>query len=244
MQTTDAWDEHAHWWQAEFTDGVDPEYTDQIIPLVCSWMPTAGVIVDVGAGEGQVSREVLSAERSVVCVDPAWQQARTGMQRGMGEHWLVGSVLDLPLARETAHAVVVCLVLEHVEDLDRALDEIARVLRIGGRLVLLLNHPLLQTPNSGWIDDQLIDPPEQYWRIGEYLTEVSTIEQVSKDVWITFFHRPLHRYLNGAISRGLSLEEMVEPAPPQRFLDQAPGYQAAETIPRLLALRFHKVGES
>ncbi len=48
----------------------------------------------------------------------------------------------------------------------------------GGRFVLFLNHPLLQTPGSGWIDDQILDPPEQYWRIGPYLTEASTIEQV------------------------------------------------------------------
>ena len=47
----------------------------------------------------------------------------------------------------------------------------ARVLRPGGRFLFFLNHPLLQTPNSGWIDDQVLDPPEQYWRIGDYLVE-------------------------------------------------------------------------
>ena len=54
----------------------------------------------------------------------------------------------------------------------------------GGRFCFFLNHPLLQTPNSGWIDDQLLDPPEQYWRIGAYLVEDETIEEVEKDVFI------------------------------------------------------------
>ena len=30
----DIWDSHAGWWQRQFTDGVDPEYQDQILPLV------------------------------------------------------------------------------------------------------------------------------------------------------------------------------------------------------------------
>ena len=28
----DPWEDHAQWWQDEFTDGVDPEYTEQILP--------------------------------------------------------------------------------------------------------------------------------------------------------------------------------------------------------------------
>ena len=72
----------------------------------------------------------------------------------------------------------------------------ARVLEPGGRFLFFLNHPLLQTPNSGWIDDQILDPPEQYWRIGPYLVEDETIEEVEKGVFIPFIHRPLSRYLN------------------------------------------------
>ena len=38
-----------------------------------------------------------------------------------------------------------------VYDVDAAIAEVARVLRPEGRFVFFLNHPLLQTPNSGWI---------------------------------------------------------------------------------------------
>ena len=72
----------------------------------------------------------------------------------------------------------------------------------------------MQTPNSGWIDDQILDPPEQYWRIGEYLVEDRTIEEVEKDVFIPFIHRPLSRYVNAMAAAGLVIHRMEEPAPP------------------------------
>ena len=109
-----------------------------------------------------------------------------------------------------------------------------------GRFLFFLNHPLLQTPNSGWIDDQILDPPEQYWRVGPYLVEDETIEEVEKGVFIPFIHRPLSRYVNALADVGLTLRHMDEPAPPPGFLARAAEYEAAATIPRLLFLHCEK----
>ena len=54
-------------------------------------------------------------------------------------------------------------------------------------------------------DDQILDPPEQYWRIGPYLIEDETIEEVEKDVFIPFIHRPMSRYVNAMAESGLVL---------------------------------------
>ena len=237
---SEPWEAHARWWQDEFTDGVDPEYTEQILPLVAAGIPSGGVVVDVGCGEGQVAR-VLSEGRRVISVDPAWAQVSVGTGRGGGPAYLQGSATHLGVRSGTADSAVACLVFEHIPDVDAALAEVARVVRPGGTFLFLLNHPLLQTPGSGWIDDQIIEPPEQYWRVGPYLPEADTIEQVEKGVFIRFFHRPLSRYLNAARAAGFVLEEMTEPAPPAGFLARAPEYPDAASIPRLLALRFTRV---
>ena len=146
----------------------------------------------------------------------------------------------LPVGDGAADVVVACLVFEHISALEVALAEVARVLRPNGRFLFLLNHPLLQTPGSGGIDDQVLDPPEQYWRVGPYLTEAETLEEVEKDVFIRFFHRPLSRYLNAARQAGLVLERMEEPAPPPGFLARAEEYADAATVPRLMFLRFER----
>jgi SAM-dependent methyltransferase len=237
----DPWEQHAEWWQREFTDGADPEYTEQILPLIHQHLPRGGRLLDVGCGEGQVAR--MAAELNdlqVLGIDPAMSQVVVAAERAGGPRYLQGSAVQLPVADRSVDAAVACLVFEHIEDLDAALAEVARVLRPGGTFLFLLNHPLLQTPGSGWIDDQVLDPPEQYWRIGPYLVEGDTVEQVEKGVFIRFFHRPLSRYLNTAAELGLQLVRMEEPAPPAGFLDRAPEYQEAASIPRLLFLRFER----
>ena len=237
----DLWETHAAWWIDGFTDGADPEYVEQILPLAAEHLRGAGDVLDVGCGDGQVSRLAVRGGASrVVGVDPTWNQLVTATARAGGAAYARSGAAALPLRSASFDAVVACLVFEHIRDVDAAIAEVGRVLRPGGRFLFFLNHPLLQTPSSGWIDDQMLDPPEQYWRIGPYLVEDETIEEVEKDVFIPFIHRPLSRYVNAMAGAGLLIERMEEPAPPPGFLARAQEYEAAATIPRLLFLRARK----
>jgi SAM-dependent methyltransferase len=241
-ENAELWEAHADWWQREFTDGVDPEYTEQILPIVTEWTAGRRRVLEVGTGEGQVARAIAEmagadgAASSVVGVDPTVNQIIEARRRGGGVAYVRSGAERLPFADAAFDAVVCCLVFEHIDAVDEALGEVARVLEPGGRFVFCLNHPLLQTPGSGWIDDQILDPPEQYWRIGPYLTEQSVVEEVEKGVHIRFVHRPLSRYVNAMADAGLRLERMLEPAPPAGFLARAPEYPDAASIPRLLTL--------
>ena len=235
----DLWETHAEWWIDGFTAGADPEYEEQILPLAARELVGAQRVLDVGCGDGQVSRLAAGLGAQVVGIDPTWNCVSVANQRGGGV-FARAAAAQLPFADATFDAVVACLVFEHIRDVDAAIAEVGRVLQPGGRFCFFLNHPLLQTPNSGWIDDQFLDPPEQYWRIGPYLIEDETIEEVEKDVFIPFIHRPLSRYINTLSDNGLLLERMEEPAPPAGFLAKAQEYAAASTIPRLLYLRTRK----
>jgi SAM-dependent methyltransferase len=237
----DLWETHAEWWIQGFTDGADPEYTEQILPLAASEMAGYDRIIDIGCGDGQISRMLANSGAQVIGVDPTWNQISVAQGRAGGPGYLRAGAAALPVASGSCDGAVACLVFEHIDDLDGAIAEVARVLAPGGRFSFFLNHPLLQTPGSGWIDDQMIDPPEQYWRVGPYLLETESIEEVELGVEIRFLHRPLSRYINACAEQGLMLERMVEPAPPPGFLARAPEYVLAATIPRLLYLRFSKV---
>ena len=142
----------------------------------CRWraeqLAGAGRVLDVGMRRGPgrpAGRSTRAPSASSASTRPgprssvaARARRRTGLRARRAPR-------ALPFATASFDAVVACLVFEHIDDVDDAIAEVARVLRPGGRFVFFLNHPLLQTPNSGWIDDQVLDPPEQYWRIGPYL---------------------------------------------------------------------------
>jgi ubiquinone/menaquinone biosynthesis C-methylase UbiE len=250
MTTHDTWEGVSGWWQDNFSEGADPEYEEQILPLITDLVGDARRVLEVGTGEGQVTRRLAGARprAAVVGIDPTRNQVVAAAERaaraggdGAPPAYARAAAEHLPVARGSVDAVVACLVFEHIDGVDEAIAEVARVVVPGGRFVLLLNHPLLQTPGSGWIDDQVIDPPEQYWRIGPYLTEAETVEQVEKGVFIRFVHRPLSRYVNALADHGLVLERMLEPAPPPGFVARAPEYEAAATIPRLLVLVTRRV---
>lgn len=239
--------EITEWWRDGFTEGADAEYTEQILPLVATHLVGARRILDVGCGEGQVSRLAAAAPgvEWVAGVDPTWAMLQIAAERGRGTGRDGAAVLAraeaarLPFSDSSFDTVVACLVFEHIEDMDRAIAEVGRVLAPAGRFLFLLNHPLLQTPGSGWIDDTILQ--EQYWRIGPYLVEDRSLEEVEKDVWIPFVHRPLSRYLNAMIASGMYLTRIEEPAPPPGFLARAAEYAEAATIPRLLFLRAEKL---
>jgi SAM-dependent methyltransferase len=235
---SELWETHARWWIDGFTEGADPEYDEQILPLAADELAGFDRVLDVGCGDGQISRLAgRGGAGLVVGVDPTWNQITVAHERAGGAAFARAGAADLPFADSSFDAVVACLVFEHIHDVDGAIAEVARVLRPGGRFAFFLNHPLLQTPNSGWIDDQVLDPPEQYWRIGAYLVEDETIEEVELGIHIPFIHRPLGRYVNALAANGLLIERMVEPTPPPGFLARADEYAAAATIPRLLYLR-------
>lgn len=237
---SDPWERHAGWWQDQFTDGADPEYTDQIIPLVIEHLGGADRVLEIGTGEGQLAR-VAADEGAclVVGIDPSVAQLATATRRAGGPTYVRARAETIPIPTAAFDAVIACLVFEHITGFDAAIAEVARVISPGGRFLFFLNHPLLQTPNSGWIDDHVLD--EQYWRIGDYLVESVADEEVAPGVVLPFVHRPLGRYVNAMAEHGLLIEHMAEPAPPPGFLARAVEYQAAATIPRLLFLRARRL---
>jgi SAM-dependent methyltransferase len=235
LAPSDFWEQHASWWQDGFTDGADPEYEEQIIPLAAECLAGARRVVDIGTGEGQLARVAVGLGAELVAgVDPTRAQLQVARERAGGPRYLRGTADRLPFAGDSFDAAIACLVFEHIPDHQQGIAEVARVLEPGGRFVFLLNHPLLQAPDSGWVIDHIND--EEYWRVGPYLGVDVTMEQLAPGLELPFVHRPLSQYINAMAAHGLLVERMDEPAPPEGFLAKAEEYRAAASIPRLLLL--------
>jgi len=97
-------------------------------------------VLEVGSGNGILVRELIEAvglDGRVVGLDASeaiLEMARHICPKG---EFLSGDAQDLPFGDETFDAVVTAQVLCFLNDVERALSEILRVLKPGGRLVVL-----------------------------------------------------------------------------------------------------------
>ena len=208
------WERNARWWQRTFTDGVDPEYEELILPMVSRHLTGARRVLDIGCGEGHVARRAAALGSVVVGLDPTPAQVREAVARGGGPSFARARAEALPCRSEAFDAVVLCLAIEHVDAFEIAFREVVRVLEPGGTFVLVLAHPLLQAPGSGWVDDRIVG--EHYWRVGAYLREYADVDEVEPGVHLRFVHRPLSAYVHALGQAGLLIDDMEEPAPPPR----------------------------
>jgi len=94
--------------------------------------------LDVGAGTGKLTRQLCAAGIATIAVEPAPGMLKVLKHTVSRAQVLAGSAEELPLPDASVDLVTVGQAF-HWFDLDRALPELARVLRPGGRLALFYN---------------------------------------------------------------------------------------------------------
>ena len=102
-------------------------------------------VVDVGAGTGKLTRQLVPTGAHVIAVEPLPEMRDQFAVAVPGVEVLAGSAEELPLPDGSADAVVAASAF-HWFDTERALPEIHRVLRSGGALVTLGNGRDLADP--------------------------------------------------------------------------------------------------
>ena len=85
-------------------------------------------------------------------ISPVWVAAQNAAARARNSDtaWVLGDAEHLPFADGAFSLVVSFDVFEHVSDLDRALRESCRVLRVGGRLLVHMPVRDIEGSWDGW----------------------------------------------------------------------------------------------
>jgi len=95
-------------------------------------------VIEVGGGPGELAARIADElPCEVVMVDVSPRMVELARARGVDAH--VGDVQELSFESDSFDCAVAAWMLFHVPDIDRGLAELARVLRHGGRLVVVTN---------------------------------------------------------------------------------------------------------
>lgn len=98
--------------------------------------------LDAACGTGRHARYLRERGHMVVGVDGSAQMLEKARSRVPGADFRVGDLSDLPLGDESVDFAVCSLALAHLPELLPAIRELARVVRVGGRIVLSDIHPM------------------------------------------------------------------------------------------------------
>lgn len=228
MTLSEAWERHAKAWitwvRTPGHDSYDRYHRDQFLPLV----PPAGRrTLDVGCGEGRLTRHLASLGHRIVGIDvsPTLVAAAREAAPTMDLH--VANAAALPFADAAFDQVVSFMCLHDVDDLDGAVREIARVLEPGGVASLAVVHPLNSAGRF-----------EKHGRFvirGSYLASFRYADVVERDgLRMTFEsqHRPIAAYFDALAGAGLFVEALREPV--------TEGHDSWSRLPLFLHLRARK----
>lgn len=99
-------------------------------------------ILDVGSGAGQIAKHLLKyaePEAAITCFDLSPEMMLRARQRMKSTRptYLAADLTHLPFADETFDCVTCGYVLEHLPDPSTGLAELSRVMKPGGRMLLL-----------------------------------------------------------------------------------------------------------
>lgn len=102
------------------------------------------LVLDLAAGTGTSSLPMARAGALVVPCDFSVGMLQVGKARLSALPFIAGDALRLPFADASFDAVTISFGLRNVADVSQALEEMARVTRVGGRLVVCeFSHPTL-----------------------------------------------------------------------------------------------------
>lgn len=177
-----------------------PSYPDAAVDLALAGTGPGRVrVLDLGAGTGKLTRSLVARGLDVVAVEPDPEMLAVLRARTPGADARAGSAETIPLPDGDVDAVLVGQAL-HWFDLDRAVPEIARVLRPGGVLAGLWNSG---DPDVGWVRE-LGEVGERGRRVPGNTAGGGTPPRMPGEPWFTDAHQEQVTW-----SRATGVEEHV-----------------------------------
>ena len=224
------WDDLADWWAAEVRG--DPAYEGDVHPILMELLEgTSGFAIDLGCGEGQGLRLIggaaVGTDLSISLLERARSTAPVVQAVLPSLSWLKDASL------ERAFSVYL---LDLIADHATFFAETARIVKPGGALIVVINHPVFTAPGSA----PLLDEDGQIlWRWGTYFEPGSSKEPAGEGS-VEFFHRPVADILSTAASAGWVLEAMIERGLSEETIARIPGYVGQEHVPRLAGFKWRR----
>jgi SAM-dependent methyltransferase len=183
-------------------------YRDSLIAFVGRG---EGDALEVGCGEGRVSRALKACGYRVTASDPVQEMVTAAKAAQSADDYAIAPGADLPFADASFDLVMAYNVLMDVDDVPATLNEIRRVLRPGGNLVISIVHPF---SDRGRFATTAATSPfvlhDGYFGVQSF---DGVEERNGLRMHFAGWSRPLETYVAALEAAGLAITSLREPVP-------------------------------
>jgi len=211
-------------------------------------------VLDIGCGEGYLSRVFAKEGAEVTGIDLSRGLIEAALEeegkKPLGVRYLVADAAKLDMLQSRSFDIAFShMSLMDIADYEGAVAEASRVLKLGGRFFLVIEHPCFATRLmdgrmvAGWkmvIGDDGSKDYRYYW-IEDYFRRYSYIFEWKHDrlpysFVTTGFHRTLADYINALIKHGLIITRVEEPEPTEEGVRLHPPMKKHYRVPQSIAI--------
>ncbi len=231
-QTREAWNATAQIWDERMGDEGNDFHKYLVRPAIekLLQLKPGQKILDVGCGNGLTTRRLASLGAKVIGIDFASEMINNARKRTIQNQELIKyQVLDatdetalLKLGENSFDAAVSAMALMDMAEIEPLFRALIKIIRPGGCFIFSIQHPCFNSMHTNMAAELIENENEIYT---EYSVKVKGYLKPSKKRGLalenqpqphTYFHRPLHIFLNTAFNLGFALDGLEEPAfPPE-----------------------------
>ena len=171
----------------------------------------SGEALDIGCGEGRVSRLLKELGYRVTAADPVTRFIEAAQEMQSADHYEVAAAAALPFQDPSFDLVVAYNMLMDVEDVPAAVKEIRRVLKPSGTLIVSIVHPFA---DRGHFAGPEADAP--FLVLGSYFGRErfeGVEEKNGLRMHFAGWSQPLEAYMAALTEAGFAVTQLKEPVP-------------------------------
>ena len=220
------WGNVAEWYDDMLEQNPDSFQKNVLMPnLIRIVEPKKGMnLLDLACGQGYFSRafhqngaKVIGYDISKELISLALEQEKKRKEGEEKIQFHVTPADSLPfLQNGTMDVVTILLAIQNIENVEGVFAECSRVLKSGGRMVLVINHPAFRIPQrSDWGWDE--KSSKQYRRLDAYMSDdqikidMTPSEKLpQKKKYTVSFHRPIQSYFKSITKTGFAITRLEE----------------------------------
>ena len=217
-------------------------------------------VLDIGCGEGCFTRffakagaEVTGIDISEVLIEAALEEEP---RHPLGIRYFVADAAKLDMIDSESFDIVYCyMAMGDIADYEGAIAAASRVLKTGGRFVVVMEHPCFMVRSIDgrriaiWETRLLEDDSKEYlyYRVEDYFKRHSFAvewkhDRLPSSFVTTGFHRTLSDYVNALVKHGLSIQRLDEPKPMEEGVRVHPPMRKHYRVPHSIVIEAIKTG--